>query len=164
MKIYFIRHGIAAQRGTYADDKKRPLINKGIERTTKVAKRLLAKKVKFDLILTSPLTRAYQTAEILKKVGLSEQMQTVSFLMPNGDLEECVEWLQANRASYRYGSLALVGHQPDLGNWIEILIWGTIKAQIIVKKAGVVGLSLPVVGTPISRSSLFLLSSPKWII
>ena len=164
MKVYFIRHGIAAQRGTYANDEKRPLVDKGVDRTTKVAKRLLAKGVKFDLILTSPLTRTYQTAEILKKVRLSEQIQTFSPLKPDGNLEEWLEWLQGVKGEPKYSSLALVGHQPDLGNWIEMLIWGTVKGQIIVKKAGVIGLNIPIIGTPISRSTLFLLSSPKWII
>ena len=163
MEIYFIRHGIAAQRGRCTDDEKRPLIDKGIDRTTKVAKRLLEKKVKFDLILTSPLTRTYQTAEILKKIGLSEQIQTFVPLKPKGNIEELLQWLQSPEKE-KYSSLALVGHQPDLGNWIEMLIWGTIKNQIIIKKAGVIGISLPAIGTPISRSTLFLLSSPKWII
>lgn len=164
MEIYFIRHGIAAQRGTYADDEKRPLINKGIDRTTNVAKYLSARGVKFDLILTSSLTRAYQTAEILKKVGLSERIQTFSPLKPDGNIEEWLEWLQAVKGNTDYSSLAMVGHQPDLGNWIEILIWGMAKRQITVKKAGVIGLSLPIIGTPISRSTLFFLSSPKWMI
>ena len=57
-----------------------------------------------------------------------------------------------------------MGHQPDLGNWAEMLIWGTIKEQIVIKKAGVVGLELLNTSTPIARSTLFLLTSPKWLI
>ena len=164
MEVYLIRHGIAAERGTYANDEKRPLIEKGVKKTTKVAKSLLAKKIDFDLILTSPLTRAYQTAKILKQVGLCQTVQTFLPLKPGGNIEEWLEWLQAEPYKQGYSKLALVGHQPDLGDWAEMLVWGEIKQQIIVKKAGVIGLNIPVIGTPISRSTLFVLSSPKWTI
>lgn len=164
MKIYLIRHGIAAERGTYIDDEKRPLISQGIAKTTQVAEHLLARGIVFDSILTSPLPRAYQTATILEKVGLSKSIQSFLPLKPNGDLEEWLEWLDKNHSPKKNISIALVGHQPDLGNWTEMLIWGTVKGQIILKKAGVIGLSLPDIGTPIARSTLFLLTSPKWMI
>ena len=163
MEIYLIRHGIAVDRGIYDDDEQRPLTDKGRDRTTKVADALLAKGVKFDLILTSPLVRAYQTTEILHQTNLSQQVVTFEALKPNGDIEELIKWLQKQDRE-QISTVALVGHQPDLGNWAEILIWGTIKGQIVVKKAGVVGLKLPETGTPISHSTLFLLTSPKWII
>lgn len=164
MEVYLIRHGIAAERGTYADDEQRPLTKKGFGKTTKVAERLLTIGVKFDLILSSPLVRADQTAEILKKVGLSPTINTFAPLKPNGDIKEWLQWLQSWQSDRPTETLALVGHQPDLGNWAEMLLWGTIKGQITLKKAGVVGLELPDIGTPISRSNLFLLASPRWLI
>lgn len=166
MEIYLIRHGLAGERGSVADDEKRPLTTQGQNKTSKVAQRLLAKKVKFDLILTSPLTRAYQTAAILQEAGLSQDIITFAPLKPDGKIEEWLEWLQ-HQSDFQQDSnstLALVGHQPDLGNWAEILIWGTVKGQIVVKKAGVIGLKLPEIGTSIARSTLFLLTSPKWMI
>ncbi|MEM8829969.1 MAG: phosphohistidine phosphatase SixA [Cyanobacteria bacterium P01_G01_bin.19] len=164
MEVYLIRHGIAAERGTYTDDEQRPLVPKGIDKTTKVARSLVAKKISFDLILTSPLTRAYQTAEIMREVGLCQTVRTFAPLKPEGDIREWLTWLQTEENRQKYSSLALVGHQPNLGDWAEMLIWGTVKNQIVVKKAGIVGLILPDTDTPISRSTLFLLSSPKWII
>ena len=164
MQVYLIRHGIAAQRGTYTNDEKRPLVSKGRQKTAKVAERLLAAGVKFDLILSSPLVRAYQTAEILQQAGLSKTLDTFSSLKPDGNIEHWLEWLQQWQPHNPNGTLALVGHQPNLGNWTEMLIWGTIKQQLVVKKSGVIGLTLPSIGTPISRSTLFLLTSPKWMI
>ena len=163
MEVYFIRHGIAAERGTYADDEQRPLVNKGKVKTTKVAERLLATGLKFDLILSSPLVRAYQTAEILKQVGLSKAVETFTFLKPDGNISEWLEWLESYRLENAKAKIALVGHQPELGEWIETLIWGNVKNQLVVKKAGVIGLEISDIGTPISRSTLFLLTSPKWI-
>ena len=164
MEIYLIRHGIAAERGTYADDEQRPLTEKGFERSTEVAERLQDLGLKFDSILTSPLVRASQTAKILKDAGLSKNLQLFTPLKPDGKIEQWLEWLRSHQQEKPESKLALVGHQPDLGNWAEMLIWGTIKGQIRLKKAGMIGIELPPMGTPISRSTLFLLISPKWII
>jgi len=60
--------------------------------------------------------------------------------------------------------LALVGHQPDLGNWAETLVWGYAKEKLVLKKAGVIGINIPDTGSPIGKSELFLLTSPKWVI
>ncbi|MGL5078493.1 MAG: phosphohistidine phosphatase SixA [Waterburya sp.] len=164
MEVYLVRHGLAGEHGTYADDRQRPLTNKGRQKTTLVAERLLAIGVKFDLILSSPLVRASQTAEILQQQGLSSTLETYSPLQPDGEIEEWLQWLQQWQPEHPDSTLALVGHQPDLGNWAEKLIWGSAKGQLVVKKAGVIGLSLPPIGTPIARSTLFLLTSPKWLI
>ena len=164
MEVYLIRHGIAAERGTYQDDEQRPLVDKGRAKTAKVAQRLLNIGLEFDLILSSPLVRAYQTAEILQQAGLSQTLETFVPLKPEGKIEQWLEWLQPYQQANPQAKLALVGHQPNLGNWAEMLIWGTIKGQIAVKKAGVIGFNLTEIGTPIARSTLFLLTSPKWLI
>jgi phosphohistidine phosphatase len=163
MEVYLIRHGIAAERETYVDDEQRPLVEKGRIKTTKVANKLLSVGLQFDLILTSPLARAYQTAEILKQVGLATKIQTFEPLKPDGDIARWLEWQQQWNRENLHSKLALVGHQPDLGNWAELLVWGTIKEQLVLKKAGVIGLTIPNIGTPLCRSTLFLLTSPKWL-
>ena len=164
MKVYLIRHGIAVERGTYADDEQRPLTAKGKAKTARVARRLSLTGLKFTSILTSPLVRAAQTAEILQQVGLSQTIQTHDFLKPNGAIVAWLEWLQTEQLQHPQAQIALVGHQPDLGNWVEMLLWGTVKGQIIVKKAGVIGLKLPEIGTPLARSTLFLHTAPKWLL
>lgn len=165
MEIYLIRHGIAAERGTYTRDEERPLTNKGIHKTTLVAKKLVTMGLKFDLILTSPLIRAYQTAEILQKTGLGEKIEIFESLAPGGNIQEWIDWLLKQFSPLDSNSkLALVGHQPDLGNWAEILVWGNKKEQIIVKKAGVIGLQISKIDNLRVTSKLFLLTSPKWLI
>lgn len=164
MEVYLIRHGIAAERGTYTNDEQRPLVEKGRIKTKQVAEKLLTINLKFDRILTSPLTRAHQTAEIFQKVGLTNQIEIFEPLAPDGDIERWLEWYSQFSESNSDCKLALVGHQPDLGNWAEMLVWGSIKEQIIVKKAGIVGLNVPKINNPLSKSELFLLTSPKWLI
>ncbi|MDJ0577361.1 MAG: phosphohistidine phosphatase SixA [Xenococcaceae cyanobacterium MO_234.B1] len=170
MEIYLIRHGIAAERGTYTNDRERPLVAKGINKTQKVAEKLQSIGIEFDLILSSPLVRAFQTAEILLKAGLSSTLDTFTPLEPGGNIKDWLQWLQEMRSrSAAFGrsqnslnQLAFVGHQPDLGNWAEMLVWGSIRNQVIVKKAGIVGLRLPDSKEIVGHSELFLLTSPKW--
>lgn len=164
MKVYLIRHGIAGSRGTYADDEQRPLVKRGQDRTAQVAQRLFQGGLKFDLILTSPLVRAYQTAEILQQAGLTKTIEVFAPLKPDGAIAEWLEWLQQYQLEHPNAKIALVGHQPDLGNWTEMLLWGTVKGQIEVKKAGVVGLKTPEIGTLISRCTLFLHIAPKFLL
>ena len=192
--IYLIRHGIAADRAEYDIDEDRPLTNEGKQKTQKIAKRLKEDfKLHFDSILFSPLVRAQQTAEILQKAGLATQMETSHHLAPAGDIKAWLDWLDkwqqripkherlssaswstSARASTERracgeestggSSLALVGHQPNLGNWAEILAWGEPRGALVVKKAGVIGLSLPETGSPLGRCSLFLLTPPKFLL
>lgn len=168
MKLYVMRHGIAADATEYANDANRPLTPEGDRKTTKIAQRLHKMQIDFDLILTSPLLRAQQTAKILQKVGLSEKIEVSPHLAPSGDIQDWVEWLEPWRDSrLQQGgspSLAIVGHQPNLGNWAEILLWGQANDSLVVKKAGILGLTLPKLGSPIARSELFWLTQPKYLL
>src|SRR5512146_79417 len=66
MKLYLVRHAIAAERGIqYPDDSKRPLTGQGMSRFREVVEGLAMLGVKVDLVLASPLVRALQTAQIL---------------------------------------------------------------------------------------------------
>ncbi|MEM9274906.1 MAG: phosphohistidine phosphatase SixA [Cyanobacteria bacterium P01_F01_bin.143] len=162
MKLYLIRHGIAAERGIYANDADRPLTDQGRQKTQKVAQHLHDLGLRLDLILTSPLSRATQTAKILQNIGLTEQVEEYSPLAPGGNIQDWFCWLSQWKDYSTAKHLALVGHQPNLGNWAELLVWGNSNGQIIVKKAGVIGINLPDKATPIGNSQLFLLISPKY--
>lgn len=162
-QLYLIRHGIAAERGTYQNDELRPLTEKGRQKTRQVAQKLQEIGIRFDIILTSPLLRAYQTAEILQEVGLSQQIETFLPLSPDGFLEDWVKWWSNSRYNKEESCLALVGHQPNLGQWTECLIWGHSQDKLIVKKAGVIGLILSPTN-PIGESELNVLIPPKWLL
>lgn len=160
MEVYLIRHGIAAERGTYADDDARPLVAEGKEKTTQVARRLAKMGVSFEVILTSPLIRAQETAAILLKQGLSDRLEVFPPLAPSGEISPWLDWYQLNNPQ----TVALVGHQPDLGNWTEMLVTGEIRDQIILKKAGIIGIEIPTRENIIGNCQLFLLTSPKWFL
>lgn len=163
IELYIIRHGLAGERGTYANDDERPLTEEGIRRTRRVAKRLSELSLRFDLILTSPLARARQTADILQTYRLGVQLETFDPLAPGGDVNLWLSWLQQWRQSGKT-CLALVGHEPDLGEWTEMLLWGNIRHSLVIKKAGVIGLLLPDSESPVGHSQLFWFTPPRLLL
>ena len=159
-QVYLIRHGIALDRALSDADETRPLTEEGQKKTQKIAEAIKSVGVTFDIVLTSPLLRAAQTAEILRDTGLSQTLETFSPLAPDGRIEDWVTWWE----SWEKGTVALVGHEPNLGNWAELLIWGKAEGKLVVKKAGIIGLNCPENQSPLGNSELFLLNSPKWLL
>ena len=120
-ELYLVRHGIAAERGPdFPDDSKRPLVQKGIVRLRQSAQGLAALDVAFDVILTSPLTRARQTADVLAE-GLPGKpaVHVIQSLAPGGTFTAFAEELEKYSKRSR---IACVGHEPDLGQLAAKLI------------------------------------------
>ena len=70
LELYLVRHAIAAERGPkYPDDRKRPLTPEGIKRFKDAVHGLVALDLELDVILTSPLTRAEETAFAVRPPG-----------------------------------------------------------------------------------------------
>lgn len=168
MELYLIRHGIAVEWHPNIKDEERELTAEGREKTREVAKRLYGLGLRFELILTSPLVRALQTAETLRSCQLSSQVEECSFLAPEGDIQNWIKWLEQRQLRLAHTQLALVGHQPDLGRWAEILVWGEARLSsppvIVLKKAGIIGLKLPENGALVGRSQMFWLTPPKFLL
>lgn len=161
--LYLVRHGLAGEADPSRDDRRRPLTGAGVRRTRAVARRLLALGLRFDLLLTSPLRRAQQTADLLHAAGLAERPKESKYLAPGGDFEGWVSWFEAWRGR-GHDRLGLVGHMPGLGAWAEMLLFGEARERLVLKKAGVIGLTLPSRGSPVGRSSLFLLVPPRYLV
>ncbi|MDX2232077.1 MAG: phosphohistidine phosphatase SixA [Leptolyngbyaceae cyanobacterium bins.349] len=162
MELYLIRHGLAGEHGTYANDDERPLTAEGKQKTRQVAKRLVEFDLHFDWMLTSPLVRARQTAEILLEAGLAPQLEE-SVYLADGNLDGWLFWLK----SWEPGSsrcLALVGHEPSLSEWAESLAFGRAIGSFQLKKAGIIGLYLPDQVAPVGRSTVFWLTPPRFLL
>ncbi len=162
-QLYLIRHGIAADLETFGRDEQRPLTAQGRSKTHQVAKRLHSLNLFFDPLLTSPLVRARETAEILKLAGLGHSLEESTDLAPGGSFDHWLIWLKAWQHSSR-SAVALVGHQPDLSQWAERLVWGKVKSALELKKAGIIGIALPTVGSPVGNSQLFWLAPPRLLL
>lgn len=121
LELYLVRHAIAANRGDeYPDDSKRPLTSEGISRFRKEAKALDALGVSVALILSSPLVRARQTADILSESleGKPAVVNTDS-LAPAGTPAAVMQDLSRHA---KKGPIALVGHEPNIGELAGRLI------------------------------------------
>lgn len=163
-QLYLIRHGIAADREHFEHDFDRPLTDRGIEKTSQIAQRLAALGLCFDRILTSPLVRAQQTAELLRVAGLCGVIEEFGALAPGGEVEALVAWWSGSHPVQAREAIAIVGHQPDLGQWAEWLLWGQAMEKLIVKKAGVIGLDVPVEGLACGACELFWLTPPRLLL
>src|SRR5262245_5220070 len=99
MKLYILRHGDAAEHGDprYKENE-RPLTPKGIPRTKQLAHSLRQMEMSFDVILSSPLVRAKQTAEIVARgLGLQDKLDLTDDLTPSGSMEKLVEQINVLR-------------------------------------------------------------------
>lgn len=164
MELYLFRHGIAEEKSEDILDEARKLTKEGKHKTEKVAKRLVELGLKFDVILTSPYIRAVSTAQILMEAGLSEKLIESSYLAPDGSLSGWIEdWLRKQNFKTDC-KLVLVGHEPDLSSWAELLVWGEAKGNIVLKKAGMIGIKLPENAAPLGNSQMFWLTPPKYFL
>jgi phosphohistidine phosphatase len=120
-ELYVIRHGLAEERGdAWPDDNKRPLTDDGISRMRKSARGLARVGVTIDVILTSPLVRARQTAELVAgALNPRPSLVNVDSLAPDGGYAAVLADLEKHSRRCRIG---LVGHEPMLGELAARLI------------------------------------------
>lgn len=113
-ELYLIRHAVAEERGdAWPDDTKRPLSDDGAARMRKAARGLTRLGVTFDVILTSPLVRTRQTAEIVAAAfDVRPPIVAVESLAPNGSPPAVFGDLEKQARRRR---IALVGHEPAIG-------------------------------------------------
>jgi phosphohistidine phosphatase len=128
MELYFLRHGEADWPGWKKSDDERPLTKRGKKQMRDVARFLDHLKVRPNLIVTSPLPRAAQTAEIAADY-LKAKLRKDESLAPGFAMSKLRTVLKRHRAK----ALMLVGHEPDFTNVISELTGASLK----LPKAGV---------------------------
>lgn len=136
MQIHLLRHAIAAPRdaSSLPDDAVRPLTREGKRRMTRAAQGMRAMGLRFDLILTSPLTRALETARIVARACRPKpELKILRPLAPGGGAGGVMAGLSALPAE---SSVLLVGHEPDLSRLAGALILEHRDALPIVFKKG----------------------------
>jgi phosphohistidine phosphatase len=161
MELYLIRHGIAQPLGQKNDftDEKRALTPQGRDRLREAAKGLRKLGINFDLMLTSPLVRAIESAEIIADaLGMDKKLITqTNNLVPGAAFDELFGEIKQQKG---IETLALVGHQPDLGELISTIVWGEGKLCVPLKKGGVCCINLTET-VPALRGSLMWLLTPR---
>ena len=132
MILYFLRHGVAGNREDWkGDDALRPLTKKGMKNMVSQAKTIDEMDLELDVIITSPLARAFQTADIVAdELDMGDKLVQDERLGPGFGSDDLVEILQSHPEA---SNILLVGHEPDFSQTISALIGGS---RLVVKKGG----------------------------
>jgi phosphohistidine phosphatase len=132
MQLYFLRHGKAGDRDEWTGpDFDRPLTAEGRDEMRAVARGLRALDVRPEVVLSSPLVRAWQTAELAAE-ALDVSVTDAPTLAPGCDLDLLAAALLRVRSA---GSVMVVGHEPDFSTLIGLLIGGRkAPAEVELKK------------------------------
>jgi phosphohistidine phosphatase len=121
MKLYFLRHGIADwPEWDPARDHERPLTKEGLKKMKAEAKTIAALDLQLDAILSSPYTRAYQTADIVAgKLGLEVKVEPR--LAPGFNLDKLRQIVDEYVPAQ---ALLLAGHEPTFSLVIAEIVGG----------------------------------------
>jgi phosphohistidine phosphatase len=138
MDVYLVRHAIAHDRNAsrWPDDHKRPLTGHGEKRFRGVARGLSHIVHNVDLVLSSSATRAWQTARILEEEANWPEPESCEALDPGRTPAAILKALSAHRAAE---SIAIVGHEPDLGKFVSYVLLGHRNGTLVQFRKGGVG-------------------------
>lgn len=139
MVLYVMRHAEAVEGSDILQDEWRYLTEKGRSAAEKMSSSISKFGPKPRLTITSPLTRAVQTAEITAEKACRRNVVVASeLLLPGADINDLVTHLKGCGASRR---VLLVGHEPQLGSLVAALL-GREGANISLKKGACAALEI----------------------
>lgn len=129
MELYFLRHGDAEPASAAGSDAERRLTDRGKRETRTVALAMQRAGARPEMILTSPLVRARETAAVLESVfgGSAEADERLASGCSLGDIQRAVSTHDRSR-------LVFVGHEPDLSRIVGQLVG---SARVSMSKSGV---------------------------
>jgi phosphohistidine phosphatase len=157
-ELILFRHGIAEDMSTDGTDAERRLTEEGLKKTRQAAEGLARFADKPDVILTSPLVRAVQTAQIAGEVfGRTPQtMDLLADCLPEEILAELLERPE--------GVVMIVGHEPTFSMIVERLCTeGELDDFVQVKKAGAASVDVSEIVAGAGRGRLLWLATPKML-
>ena len=143
MNLFLLRHGVAVERDEfdYASDAARPLTPKGKKQLRHVAAAFRKLELNFDLVLSSPLVRARQTAEIVAaELKLQKRLVFADELKPGGDAIKLVQKITGLKKAPE--NVLLVGHEPDFSELISLFVTGHTGDDFALKKGGLAKLEI----------------------
>jgi len=140
MELFFLRHGIAVERGSEGyEDEERPLTSEGKKKLIEGIRGMKRLKIKVDKILSSPLTRALQTAELAKEhLPVNSEVEIEKTLVPGGSYEDFLKKLRSRPEA----SLMLVGHEPAMSSWVQSLLGCPPMGSVLLKKGSLCHLKI----------------------
>ena len=144
MRLVVVRHAIAEDPAVFAatgrKDSERPLTDRGRRRMQRAVRGLKRLVPSLNVIATSPLVRAVETAELLGKAYRGISITRLGELVPSGDPAALIPWLERQRS---HEAVAAVGHEPALSRWVSWLLGDGQRAFVEFKKGGICSLDIP---------------------
>jgi phosphohistidine phosphatase len=165
MNLYILRHASAGvRRADPALDAKRPLDKEGKEQCLLIARHLNALRIQFDLIVSSPLKRALQTASLVgTEVAYDSKIQITEAVSPSGSLssfQDLIKQLSAYDSKIQiteavspsgslsnfqdlikqlsaYDNVLVVGHNPNLPEFVGSLVCSPGRANLRMRKGAI---------------------------
>jgi len=142
MMLYILRHATAEEAASGGDDGARKLTERSKEKMRGAAAGLRTMGLKFETILTSPLARATETAELVAAAYDNSPPPQVLPALATG--VAAPEAVSALRAFAKQGEVMIVGHEPQLGAIASILLTGASDvAHFKLKTGGCIAIDLP---------------------
>lgn len=143
LKVLAIRHAIAEDPEAFAKTSKpdalRPLTRAGKKKMRRAARGLVRLVPHLDALATSPLTRAVETGEIVGEGYGYEQPVSLPALAPGKSAGQVMDWLKEQAEHAKKGAettVAIVGHEPGLGQLVSWMLTGLRESFIPLKKGG----------------------------
>lgn len=137
MQLLIIRHAIAEDKVDFArtgrDDTERPLTREGKKQMRRVVSGMRRVVRSIDVLASSPLVRAAQTAAIVAEEYDEISIDTVPELSPESDPAAFARWLRTQREAK---VVAVVGHEPHLGMLTTWLMTGARESHVTLAKGG----------------------------
>lgn len=135
MNLLVIRHAIAEDPEAFArtgrPDDERPLTDEGRKKMRQAARGLRTVVPEIDLLASSPLVRARETAAIVSDAYDGLAVSTTPALEPGRPPEEMAAWLAGRRPA---GTVAVVGHEPALSTMVSWFLTGAAHPVLELKK------------------------------
>jgi phosphohistidine phosphatase len=142
MRLLLVRHAAAVDRLAFeGSDADRPLTPEGARRFRRAARALAARLPDLEAVVSSPLLRARQTADLLA-AGLAGRPERVDLgaLEPGARPAAALAWLRTRR---ELQSVALVGHEPHLSRLEAWLLAARERPLAVFKKGGAALIEIP---------------------
>jgi phosphohistidine phosphatase len=162
MMLLIVRHGVAEDKEEFAKggkpDDERPLTAKGRKKMKRAAGGLRVVAPEIEVLATSPLVRAKQTAEIVASAYDRKVDTVASVLRPDSPVEAFIDWLEPPSED---AVVCVVGHEPHLSGLATWLMCGGTKSRLELAKGGACLLSFDGAPKKSGATLMWLLTSKQ---
>jgi len=143
MEIYLLRHGIAEENAATGRDADRRLTEEGRQKLRRVLERAQQAGANPSLILTSPLRRALETAEIAAgELGYEGKLTRTPALMPSSSPQQVWEEIRLHRNE---SAILLAGHEPLFSSTVAYLL-GSTRQMVQFRKGAIARIDVEAFG------------------